>query len=352
MRVALVGCGDIARRYATSIASRPELELVGATDPAPGLAEAIVTDFAGTAFPSLDALLADETVDLVVNLTTPHAHAEVTTAALGAGKHVHSEKPLALRHDDARRIVDLANERSLRVSCAPATLLGEAQQTAWKLVRDGAIGPVRAAYAEANWGRIETWHPSPLGLYAVGPLVDVGIYPLSILTALFGPVTRVTAVARLLDDERTTLAGETFRPEAPDFVVAVVELEDGVVARLTASFYVGHHGKQRGLELHGDNGSIYLPTWGEANSRLELAVDGQGYDVVPLVREPYAGIDWVRPLVDLVEAIEEGRPHRAGVEHAAHLVEVTSAVATSSRTGATVDVHSSFERPSPMPWAT
>src|SRR5207253_2271057 len=82
-------------------------------------------------------------------------------------------------------------DRGVRLSCAPATLLGESQQTAWKVVRDRTLGPVRAVYAEANWGRIERWHPSPESLYEVGPLVDVGVYPLTILTAMFGPVRRV-----------------------------------------------------------------------------------------------------------------------------------------------------------------
>ena len=103
---------------------------------------------------------------------------------------------MALAHDEAHELAELADRLGLRLSAAPATLLGEAQQTAWKHVRDGAIGNVRAVYAEANWGRIETWHPSPQGpCTPVGPLVDVGVYPLTILTAMFGPA-RVVGVRR------------------------------------------------------------------------------------------------------------------------------------------------------------
>jgi predicted dehydrogenase len=351
VRVALAGCGDIAHRYATSIAAAPTLELVGATDAVPGRAETIAAEFGGAVYGTLDELLADDGIETVVNLTPAVAHAEVTAACLEAGKHVHSEKPLALAYEDAVAVVELASARGLRVSCAPATLMGEAQQTAWKLVREGAIGRVRVVYAEANWGRIETWHPSPGSLYAVGPLGDVGVYPLAILTAMFGPARRVTAYRTLLEPERTTLAGEAFRIVRPDFVVAAIELEDDVVVRMTASFYVEHHGKQRGIELHGDRGSIYLPTWGEANSRLELAVNGTGYESVPYVREPYPGIDWARPLVDLAEALDEGRPHRASAEQGAHLVELLEAVEGSARDGGAVEVRSTFERPAPMPWA-
>ena len=149
---------------------------------------------------------------------------------------MHTEKPLAL--GTARRAAppELATRGGVRLSCAPATLLGEAQQTAWKLVRDGRLGRVRAVYAEANWGRIERWHPAPEALYEVGPLVDVGVYPLTILTAMFGPARRVAAYATTLQPERTRLDGVAFPVPAPDFLVAVVELEGGVVVRLTASF--------------------------------------------------------------------------------------------------------------------
>src|SRR3954454_8508341 len=217
LRLGIVGCGNIAQRYAARINELDELELVAAADTLPGRAEAFVGEFGGTAHASLASLLADERVDAVVNLTVPAAHAEVTAAALEAGKHVHSEKPLALRHDDARELVELARGGALRLSAAPATLLGDAQQTAWKLLREEAIGHVRVAYAEANWGRIETWHPAPAALYAVGPMVDVGVYPLAVLTAIFGPARSVTAYATTLQSERVTRDGAPFRPDAPDF---------------------------------------------------------------------------------------------------------------------------------------
>ncbi len=351
MRVALAGCGDIARHYAHRILSSEFLALVGAPDVVPGRAEAFVREHGGTGYASVGALLADDAVEAVVNLTTPQAHAEVTAASLEAGKHVHSEKPLALRYDEATELVELAERRGVCLSCSPATLLGEAQQTAWKLVREGAIGTIRVAYAEANWGRIESWHPSPTSLYSVGPLVDVGIYPLTLLTAMFGPARRVLAYGALLAPDRVTLDGAQFRPGAPDFVVAVVELDGGLVVRLTSSFYVGHHGKQRGLELHGDGGSLYLATWGEADSRLELSLGGEEYSAVPLVREPYHGIEWGRALTELADSVAEGRPSRASGEQAAHVVEILCAVEESARTGGAVEIRSDFPRPPPLEWA-
>jgi predicted dehydrogenase len=342
VRAALVGAGNIAGRYATRILESDGLELAGATDVLPGRADAFAAEQGGVAYPSLDALLSDDAVELLVNLTAPHAHAEVTAAALAAGKHVHSEKPLALRHAEAQRLVELARTHGVRLSTSPATLLGEAQQTLWKLVREGAIGRVRAAYAEANWDRIEAWHPDPRELYAVGPMVDVAVYPITILTAMFGPARRVHAFATTLEPDRRLLDGTAFRPAAPDFVVALLELEDGVVARITASFYVGA-GKQSGIELHGDTGSLWLPAWAEADSSLQLQQRKGGYEPVELVREPFPGIDWSRPLVELVAAVREGRPHRASAEHAAHVVEILNAVEAAYGAGWPVEVHSTFE---------
>jgi predicted dehydrogenase len=350
VRIAFAGCGNIAPRYAECIAAADGLELVGATDIAPGAAERFVAEHGGTAYRTLDELLADDRVDLVVNLTAPQAHAAVTRAALTAGKHVHSEKPLALRYEEARGLVELAQRSGVRLSSAPATLLGEAQQSAWKLVRDGAVGKVRVVYAEANWDRLERWHPDPTSLYAVGPLVDVGVYPLAIMTAMFGPVRRVQAFATTLEPNRIHKDGRPFTLQAPDFVVAALELEDGVVARLTANFYVPAS-KQRGLEFHGDEGSLYMPTWAEFNSRLELQERGGEYRTVAPLREPYPGIDWSRALTDVADAIVEERPHRAGGEHAAHVVEVLEGVQSSLDRGGAVEVRSEFPRPEPLDWA-
>lgn len=351
MRVALAGAGNIADRYAAAIVAANELELAGATDPVPGRAAALTRARGGVEYPSLQALLADDAVDTVVNLTSPHAHFEVSASALDAGKHVHSEKPLALTYAEARALVERASRNRVRLSSSPATLLGEAQQTAWKLVREGAIGRVRAVYAEANWGRLEAWHPDPRSLYAVGPLVDVGVYPLTIVTAIFGPARRAQAFAKTLERERTLVDGTSFAPESSDFVVATVELADGVLARVTASFYVGPS-KQRGLELHGDDGSLHLTTWAEADSRIEQQERGGAYTTIPPVREPFPGIDWGRPLVDLAQGVDEGLPHRSSGEHAAHVVEVFDAVRASLALGGlAVDVHSDFPRPEPMDWA-
>lgn len=344
LSVAVVGCGNISAAYGETMSAYRSVRIAGATDVDASLSTAFVERFGGVAYPSLDDVLADPAVDAIVNLTFPAVHAEVTTAALNAGKHVHSEKPLAGNYASARTLVDLAADQGLRLSCSPITFLGEAQQAMWRLVESGAIGRVRVAYAEVNWNRIESWHPRPEPFYRIGPFADVGVYPLTILTAMFGPARRVTAFGAVVFPDRTTSDGEPFTPEAPDFGVAVVELESGVVVRLTANFYVSRLTKQSGIELHGDTGSIHLADWQLFDSTVEIARFGEHYRPVP-VENPYPGTDWGRALGDLSDAIVSGRPHRATGAHAAHIVEILDATATSVAERRAVDIASSFVPP-------
>lgn len=344
LRVAVVGCGNISGAYGETMSAYPTVRIAGATDVDRSLSAAFVDRFGGVDYPSLDDVLGDPNVDAVVNLTFPAVHAEVTTAALTAGKHVHSEKPLAANYADARSLVDLAVDRGLRLSCSPITFMGEAQQTMWRLVESGAIGTVRVAYAEANWSRIESWHPRPEPFYRIGPFADVGVYPLTILTAMFGPARRVTAFGTIVYPDRLTTSGEPFSPGAPDFGVAIVELESGMIVRLTANFYVGRHSKQCGIELHGDTGSVFLSDWQLFDASVELARFGEQYEPVP-VTNPFPGTDWGRALGELSDAIHMDRPHRATGAHAAHVCEILEAIATSAAEGHAVEITSTFPKP-------
>jgi predicted dehydrogenase len=353
LHAAVVGCGNIAPRYVQALARHEDrLRLVGACDLDRPRAEALAAFFAGRTYASLADVLADDGVELVVNLTTLSEHAEVTARCLAAGKHVYSEKPLALSVEDARELVELAARNGVRLACAPGTFLGEAQQTAWKLIRDGRLGTVRAVYAEANWGRIESWHPRPQAIYDVGPLIDVGVYPLTILTTIFGPATGVVGYGRGLLSERTTLDGARFRPAAPDFTCAHIEFRGGCIARLTANFYVGgQHSLQRGIEFHGDDGSLHLASFLEFDSPLELAEQDGSRTPVPLLGTRFSGIDWARGVVDLAEALAAGAPHRVTGAQAAHVVEILFAITEAIEEGRRVEVLSEFAPPPPVEWA-
>jgi len=350
LRVAIAGCGNIAGPYAKTMQAYPQIELAGATDVFSERARALTAEYGGRAYATLDEMLADPSIDLVVNLTIHHAHPAVITQCLEAGKHVHSEKPLAMSYGEAQQLVNLAAARGLRLSCSPITYMGEAQQTAWKTIRSGQLGKVRVVYCEVNWGRIESWHPNPGPFYEVGALFDVGVYPLTLVTTFLAPARRVVAYGKVLHPDRVTQDGAPFHIETPDWVVAAVELADGAVVRLTTNFYVGGHGKQKGLEFHGDLGSLYLSSFQDFHAAVEFSPFGESYAPVPYVRAPFQGVDWGRSVAEIADAITEHRAQRSSGAQAAHVVEICGAISTSLQTGRPVEVASNFTPPWPMDW--
>jgi predicted dehydrogenase len=350
--VGIVGCGNIAGPYARSLATHDEVELVAVTDVDPARAAAFATEHGCRVHESLAALLADPEIDLVVNLTFHHAHYAVTKECLEAGRHVYSEKPMALESHEARELVELARRQGLRLACAPSTFLGEAQQTAGAIIRTGELGTVRAVYADVNWGRIESWHPAPIPFYDVGVLVDVGVYPLTIATAFLGPAVAIEARGWDLLPDRVTIGGEPYRIGSPDLIIAAVELASGAVIRLTGSFYVGRPTRQQGLvEFHGDAGSLALGSFQDFDATVEVGPVGGAYEVVPPVREPYRGTAWGRGVADLAQAIADGRPQRVTGEHAAHVVDILSAARQSMREHRRIAIDSVFVPPALMEWA-
>ena len=355
LRVAVVGCGNIAGQYGEALNRCPEIKILGAQDLDPARAKDWVAKHGGKAYASLDEVLADPTVEAVVNLTIQQAHVEVVTRCLQAGKHVHSEKPLAPTYAEAKNLVDLATAKNLRLSCAPVTWLGEAQQTAWKLIREGKIGTPRVAYATVDWGRIETWHPNPAPFYAAGPVFDVAVYPLSLLTAWFGPVKKVTAGGGLLLPNRVTKDGKAFTITTEDWLGAVLEFAGGMYCRLTANMYVMNPSQwQATLDLHGDTGSINTE-WFAATAAVRFCANGGTYRHLPPVK-PVAGtgrwyVDWAAGVVGLWHGLRTGQPHPTGGAHAAHVVEIMQAVHTSAREGRAVQLVSTFPAAVPQPWA-
>ena len=351
LRVAVAGCGNIAGTYGEQLAHHATVRTVGAFDLDESRARAYAEKFGGQVYHTLDQLLADPEVDAVVNLTIHQAHPEVITRCLEAGKHVHSEKPLAMTFVECTRLADLADQRGLRLSAAPVVWLGEAQQTLWRALRRGLIGTPRAVFAEVNWGRIESWHPNPAPFYEVGPVFDVAVYPITTLTTFFGPVRRVSARGGVLLKDRRTKDGRPFAPASPDYTVSTLEFESGVVCRLTCNFYVGWHTSQKGFEIHGDLGSLAADTIYAFDSVVQHAEFGGGWRPLPLARVPFPGCEYARGVVELADAIHEDRPHRTTGRQAAHVVEVMAAVLESIRSDQVQEVRSSFPPPAPCAWA-
>ncbi len=352
LRVGIVGCGNIAGPYAESLAAHPEVEFVAATDVDPARAAAFAASHGCRAHETLEDPLADPGIELVINLTVHHAHYAVTKQALEAGRHVYSEKPMALEASEARELVELARRQGLRLACAPATFLGEAQQTAGAIIRGGELGTVRAVYADVNWGRIETWHPAPIPFYDVGVLVDVGVYPLTIATAFLGPAVAIEARGWDLLPDRVTTSGERYRIGSPDLIIAAIELSGGAIVRLTGSFYVGRPTREPGrLEFHGDEASLAISSFQDFDATVERGPVGGGFEPVQPLREPFPGIAWGRGVADLARSLAHGTPQRVTGEHAAHVVDILSAARLSMRERRRIEIGSTFEPPALMGWA-
>lgn len=345
--VGILGCGNIAGPYVDDLKVRPEIHLIGVADIVQAKAQEFAAEHGVTALPSVEALIHHPDIDLIVNLTFHHAHQDVTTQCLSAGKHVYSEKPLAMTSEGAQALVQLAKDKGLRLGCSPFTLIGSAQQSAWKYIREGKLGQVRVVYAEVNWARIESWHPAPQGFYEVGPLYDVGVYPLTVLAVICGPVRKVSTFGKVVMPDRLSKEGEHFTISMPDFMVSMLEHESGTITRLTTNFYVGHHNKQTGIEFHGDVGSLYLQSWLMPNASLEYADFGDEYAPISLVTQPEQALRWGTGVVDMARAIQTDKPHRFTGELAAHVTEILEAATHSMQTGKTVPVNSTFTPPHP-----
>lgn len=351
LRAGIIGCGNIAGQYLGTFENGKEVAIVGVCDLDEAKARAFGNEHRLPVYSSREELLADPAIEAVVNLTIHHAHYEVTRAALEAGKHVYSEKPLAMQPAQAHKLVGLAEQKGLLLSCAPITYLGEAQQTLGKRVRSGELGKIRVIYAEVNHGRIETWHPNPGPFYEVGPMLDVGVYPVTLATAFLGPVRQVRAVGKQLLPERQTKNGEAFTFEKPDFFLALLEFESGAIMRLTANFYVMQTVNGRHVvEFHGDAGTAGADSWCDFACPVRAAPYGEPLREVPNdFDDPEGGIVWSRGLFDFVAAIRQGRPPRATGAHAAHVLDVLTAIDRSAaEEGARQSVTSDF--PLPPPW--
>jgi predicted dehydrogenase len=348
--VAFVGCGNISGPYADTMKNHTDrLAIVGAYDINKEVGKAFAEKYGCKLYASLDELLADEAVEVGLNLTIHLAHAEVTQKLLAGGKHVHSEKPLAATRGDARACVELAAEKGLLLSCSPFVILGEAQQTLKRAVQDGMVGEVKEIYAEMNWSRIEVWHPAPAPFYGegAGPLLDVGCYPLNVLTQVLGSVAAVRAMGGIRMPERTIgsgpNAGEKFAVTNPDHTCVLLEFANGIHGRLTTSFFAVHSA-QTGIEVHGTQGSLRMDGVPSFNARLQLCKPGEReWSDVPYIAGPYPGVEWARGLLDVASALRDGAPLTCPGTAAYHILDICLCALEASESGQSVPVRSGFD---------
>ncbi|MBM3276534.1 MAG: Gfo/Idh/MocA family oxidoreductase [Candidatus Handelsmanbacteria bacterium] len=353
-RIGILGCGAISAAYLKFAKTFPILEVVACADVLPERARARAEEFGVPRVCTVEELLNDPQIQIAVNLTIPRAHAEVGMAALEAGKAVYNEKPLAVRREDGKCLVDLAAKKGLRLGAAPDTFLGGGLQTCRKLIDDGWIGAPVGATAFMLCHGHESWHPDPAFYYhqGGGPMFDMGPYYLTALVMLMGPVRRVTGSARITFPERTITSqpkyGQKVRVEVPTHVAGIMEFHSGAVGTITTSFDVWA-GQVPRIEIYGTEGSLSVPDPNGFGGPVRVRRAGTGdWSEVPL-SHGYAENTRSIGVADMAYAQRSGRPHRASPELVYHVLDLMHAFHDASSQGRHIDLVSTCQRPAPLP---
>lgn len=291
---------------------------------------------------------------IVVNLTIPKAHVEVGLQAVAVGKHVHSEKPLGISVAEARRLIDAARAKGVRVGCAPDTFLGGAHQTCRKLIDEGAIGRPIAGAAFFMCPGHERWHPNPAFYYLAGggPILDMAPYYVTDLVHLLGPVRKVAALASRMRGERVVtsepLKGTRIPVEVATHVAGTMEFVSGAVVTMVMSFDVPPH-RHSPIEICGTDGSMVVPDPNWFDGQIELATASEDWHPAPIQHGHAEHNLRIMGVADMAHAVRSGRPHRASGDLAFHVLEVMEAFQRSSDSGTHIEIATRPERPAMMP---
>jgi predicted dehydrogenase len=373
--IAFLGCGYVADYYVATLINYPWLRIAGVFDIDRKRLETFSSYYGLKQYGSIEELLDDHSVKIVVNLTNPRSHYDVCRQCLEAGKHVYSEKPLAMEFDQANELVNTAESKNLEISAAPCSLLGNLAQTFWKSIRSEMVGKVHLVYAELDDGMVhqmpfKKWvsksgAPWPYkDEFEVGCTVEHAGYYLSWLVAIFGPVETVTAFSTCII--RTKLQDETLDPsDTADFSLGMLKFKSGVIARLTTSIVAPHN---HSLKVVGDKGLIeiddcwhndarvYIRKQIRLRRRLFMSPLRKTYNISekPRMKVPKTGgnrMDYALGVADLAAAIQESRTPRLSARFSLHVTEVTLALQQAGMNADTCQIKSTFEPIAPMDWA-
>jgi predicted dehydrogenase len=361
--VGIIGCGNISTTYLGLAPLFRSIAMRGVADLEMEAAKARGAEF-GIQAMSVDALLASDDIDIIVNLTIPAAHFEVTEKILQAGKHAYCEKPFVLTLKEGEILRKLAARKNLRIGSAPDTFLGGTHQQARALLDKGAIGGVMSGSCAVMGHGMEMWHPNPdfFFLPGGGPVLDMGPYYITNLIQLLGPVKQVAALANMATPTRTISsqprAGEVLEVKTPTNIHALLEFHCGATINFIASWDVWAH-RHQNMELYGVDGSLFLPDPNFFGGSLEKAgKTGKIKPVkpwnhvfgVPNQKHPHGKVANYRTagLADMAEAIQSGRDHRCSLELALHTVDVLTSILKSGETGKFVALSTTCERPLPL----
>ena len=356
VRLGVIGCGMVCDSYLQTLQRFDHVAFAACADLEPERARRVAAAYGFSRACSVDELVRGDDTDLVLNLTVPAAHAEVNLAALDGGKHVYSEKPLGIALEEAQAVLRRAEDKRLRVGCAPDTFLAGGHQHCRQLVEQGAVGRLVAAFGAVAGHGPDAYHANPHFFYekGAGPLLDQGVYVITSLLPLFGRVKAVSARAQIGITDRTVRTeprfGENIDVQTPTHLVCALEFEAGGLANLMISWEIWAS-KLPVMEVYGTEGTIRLPHWNFYEADFDLyrhGPEGGAWQAITTER-PYVGGAW-RGLgvADMAAAILARRPHRASGERANHVLEIMESLVHSAATDAPVPITTPYTKPEPF----
>lgn len=350
--VGIIGAGVISTQYLENLTVFPDVDVRFIADLDLDRAAAQAAAFGVPASGTVDELLADDAIEIVVNLTIPKVHVEVAQRILSAGKHVWSEKPFALDRVSGQELLDAAHAAKLRVATAPDTFLGAGIQSSRRLMEAGEIGAPLTALTLMQGPGPESWHPNPDFLFqeGAGPLFDIGPYYITALVQFFGPVKRVSAVASRAKASRVIgsgpRAGESFDVAVPTHVAALFEFESGQTAQSVFSFDSKLRRTQ--FEVAGVDATLTVPDPNTFDGDLLVQGDEDEPRTVTATGSTFSRGTGV---VELARAIRAGVPERASGELAFHVLDVMQSTIEAGTSGTPVDVASTVDVAPALPEA-
>ncbi len=360
VRIGVIGCGMISEIYMQNIVNRfGNLEVIACADINSAASEKRAEQF-GCKSCTVEELLQMPEIEVVLNLTIPNEHCKVSMAALKAGKHVYTEKPLATDLREGERLLAFAKEKGLLVGNAPDCFLGGGLQTCRKLIDEGVIGQPFAAQAFMVQRGPEWFHPNPRFFYqeGAGPLLDMGPYYISALVSLFGPVSRVVGAGKKPTPTRTALAaaspyrGEAFPVEVDTYITSILQFESGFTATLTVSFdgqYPYWEADLPFIRIYGTKGYMDVPDTNRYEGPVRIRLnDGEAAEY-PLefgFTENSRGMG----LSDMANALRHpGTEYRANGEFGLHVADVLLSIEASAKTFIPVSIRNRCRRPDALP---
>ena len=353
VKIAMIGVGNISGIYLENISKTfKEIELIGVCDLIRERAEAAQEKYGiPKVYDTMHDAFADPEVEIVLNLTRPYEHFEVSKAALEAGKNVYSEKPLGADLDEGKALLKLAKEKGLMLGGAPDTFLGAGIQTCRRLIDDGWIGtPVGSAAFMMSHGH-ESWHPDPEFYYkrGGGPMFDMGPYYLTAMINLMGGIDRVVSASkasyptRLITSE--PLSGTVVDVDVNTYIAGTVQYASGAIGTIFTTFDVHWPSeKARFIEIYGSEGTLFVPDPNCFGGKIELYRPEEGVvKEIPLMYG-YPENSRALGLADMAKALRTGREARCDVQQTYHVLEVIEGFEASAKSGSWTKIESEYHR--------